>query len=285
MLAEELKIFLRGYNFRPNNLLGQNFLLDEEVLEQIADAAELSGRDQVLEIGPGIGNLTELLAARAGLVLAIEKDQRYFPILRDRLGDKLMAHTRTPKSSANVQLVFGDATIFNFQEILKPGYKVVANIPYYITGKIIEMLLAAKKRPARIIILVQKEVAERIVAGAGELSILALSVQLYCDAKMLGIVPKEMFYPKPEVDSAILALDVLSKPRLAVDEKKFFRIIKAAFAGKRKQIHNTLRDNLKIPESKLAEFFKKGIFDPKDRPQQLTLEQWYELYKFIEKQR
>lgn len=282
MLSEELKLFLRDYNFKPNEILGQNFLLDEEILEQIADAAEISKADEVLEIGPGIGNLTSELAARAEFVLAIEKDKRYFPILADRLGEKLIAHNRTPKPSANVEVVFGDALTFNFQELLKAGYKVCANIPYYITGKIIEMLLAAKKRPAKIVIMVQKEVAERITAEAGELSILALAVQLYCNARIKGVVPKEKFYPQPEVDSAILVLDVLPHPKFAVDEKKFFRIIRSAFAGKRKQLHNTLRSNLKLPEDSLKKIFESGEIDPKIRPQQLTLELWHRIYNILE---
>ena len=282
MLPEDLKFMLRQFNFKPNDMLGQNFMLDEKVLEQIAAAAEIKKTDEVLEIGSGIGNLTALLAGQAEFVLSIEKDRNFFPILKKALGDKLIPHTRTSKSSGNVQLIFDDATKFNFQEILKPGYKVVANIPYYITGKIIEMLLAAKNKPSKIILLVQKEVAQRIVAKPGQLSILAISVQLYCDAKNLGTVPKEKFYPEPKVDSAILALDVLAQPRFEVDEKKFFRIIKAAFAGKRKQIHNTLRDNLKLETKKLEEIFKQGIIDPAARPQEITLEQWKKVYDLIE---
>jgi 16S rRNA (adenine1518-N6/adenine1519-N6)-dimethyltransferase len=136
-----------------------------------------------MEIGSGIGNLTKLLSEKAEFVLAVEKDQRYFPILKDVLGEHLQSHTKTPKSKSNVQLVFDDVMQFNFQELLKPGYKVVANIPYYITGKIVEMLMLAKNRPSRIVLLMQKEVAQRIVAKEGELSILAISVQLFAEPK------------------------------------------------------------------------------------------------------
>ncbi|MBU6447910.1 16S rRNA (adenine(1518)-N(6)/adenine(1519)-N(6))-dimethyltransferase, partial [Patescibacteria group bacterium] len=227
----------------------------------------------------GIGNLTSLLANKSGFVLAVEKDERYFPILRDVLGGKLQAHNKTPGRGANVKLIFGDAMTLNFQDMLKPGYKVVANIPYYITGKIIEMLLAAKNRPAKIVLLVQKEVAERITSKPGNLSILGISVQLYADAKFVALVPKEYFYPQPEVDSAILVLDMLEKPRIDVDEKKFFRLLKAAFLGKRKQIHNTLENNLKLPESAVLAALKAAKIQPQSRPQELSLSQWEALYK------
>ncbi len=275
---ENIKSFLKKYGFQPNHLLGQNFLLNELTLEKIVEAAELKPGDQVIEIGSGIGNLTKLLADNADFVLAIEKDERYFPILKDVLGASLQSHTKTAKSISNVKLVFADVMRLNFQELVKPGYKVVANIPYYITGKIIEMLLAAKKRPSRIVLLMQKEVAERIVAPVGELSILAISVQLFAEAKVLHFVPKEDFYPVPKVDSAILILDLLEKPRYDVDQKKFFKVIKAAFAGKRKQIHNTLKNNLKLSADRAEEVLLRSKIDPKSRPQELGLQQWFELY-------
>ncbi len=271
--------FLKKYNFKPNDLLGQNFLTDTNALHEIVTAAELKKSDQVLEIGAGIGNLTELLAAQAGFVLAIEKDERYFPILHDVLGKKLQSHTKTPASSANVRVVFGDAMTFNFQELLKPGYKVVANIPYYITGKIIEMLVTAKNRPSKIVLLVQKEVAQRITAKPGDLSVLALSVQLYAETKLAAIVPKESFHPQPKVDSAILVLEMRSKPLFAVDEKKFFHLVKAAFLGKRKQIHNTLKNNLKLDQQEVLKVLAAAKVEPKTRAQQLSLDQWHGLYK------
>ncbi len=280
---EDIKSFLKKYGFQPNHLLGQNFLLNELTLEKIVEAAELKPNEEVIEIGSGIGNLTKLLADKAGLVLAVEKDERYFPILKDILGDSLQSHTKTPKSKSNVHLVFADVMRFNFQEIVKPGYKVVANIPYYITGKIVEMLLAAQNRPSRIVLLMQKEVAERIIAPAGELSILAISVQLFADAKVISVVPKEDFYPTPKVDSAILVLDLLPAPRYNVDEKKFFKIIKAAFAGKRKQIHNTLKNNLKMSAEAAEEVLKKSKIDIKARPQELSLQEWFQLYQNLEK--
>ncbi len=282
-MVNDIKSFLKQYSFYPNDLLGQNFLLNEMTLEKIAEAAELKPDQEVMEIGSGIGNLTKLLSERAGFVLAVEKDERYFPILKDVLGDALQSHTKTPKSKSNVQLVFADVMTFNFQELLKPGYKVVANIPYYITGKIVEMLMTAKNRPSKIVLLMQKEVAERIVAPAGELSILAISVQLFAEPKIIDMVPKEDFYPAPKVDSAILVLDMLDKPRYNIDQKKFFGIVKAAFSGKRKQIHNTLKNNLKLDDSTVEKVLAEAGIDPKARPQELTLAQWDSLYTSLEK--
>ncbi len=274
----EIKELLAKYKFRPNDLLGQNFLINEDALREIVSAAELSAGDDVLEIGSGIGNLTKLLSETGANVLAVEKDQRYFPILKDQLGEYLQTHSKTPKSKANVKLVFADITHFNFQQELKPGYKVVANIPYYITGKIVEMLLTAKNRPSKIVLLMQKEVAQRITAKAGDLSILAISVQLFSNPRIVGFVPKSDFFPSPKVDSAILVLDMLAKPKFNVSEKEFFRLVKAAFAGKRKQIHNTLKNNLGLEETTLLKALEASLVDSKARPQELSLEQWFKLY-------
>ncbi len=259
----DIKNFLSRYGFTPNQLLGQNFLVDEVALEKIVAAAAIKPKDEVLEIGPGIGNLTALLAKKTEHVLAVEKDERYADMLK----------------LENVRVEYADVTRFNFQAILKPGYKVVANIPYYITGKIIEMLVTAHVRPSRIVLLVQKEVAERIVAKPGALSILAISVQLWCSAKIVGDVPKESFYPQPKVDSAILQLDVLPKMRIAVEENKFFSIVRATFAGKRKQLRNTLKSNLKLDESSLEKVGK--VVDLTLRPQDLTFEQWLAIYQRV----
>jgi len=272
---------LKEFSFKPSDLLGQNFLINDDVLDAIVEAADIKPNDQVMEIGPGIGNLTARLAEKADFVLAVEKDQRFFPIIQKQLGDHLRSFNKTPKSSANVELIFGDILHYNFQEHLQPGYKVVANIPYYITGKIIEMLLAAKVRPSKIVLLVQKEVAQRIIAEAGNMSILAISVQLYSNPKLAFIVPKEDFYPAPKVDSALLVCDILKKPRVKVDEKKFFRLIKSCFAGKRKQLKNTLRNNLKMSVTQLQQLEQSGVIDLDHRPQDLNIDIWFKIYSYI----
>ena len=272
---------LKKYSFKPSDILGQNFLVNEITLDAIVEAAEIQPGDQVLEIGPGIANLTSRLAERADFVLAVEKDERFFPIIKAAVGKRLRSFGRTPSSTSNIELAFSDILRFNFQEQLDPGYKVVANIPYYITGKIIALLLAAKKRPSKIILLVQKEVAQRATAKPGDLSILGISVQLYSKARMVQIVPKEDFFPVPKVDSAILVLDVLPKPILDIDEKRFFRLIKACFAGKRKQLRNTLKNNVQVSASTLENIEKATEISLNLRPQDLSLDNWFKIYSYI----
>ncbi len=273
---------LKKYSFRPSDMLGQNFLVNEMTLDAIVDAAEVQPNDQVLEIGPGIANLTRRLAEKAEFVLAVEKDERFFPIIKAAVGkEHLRSYNKTPSSKANVELAFSDILKFNFQEYLDPGYKVVANIPYYITGKIIELLLAAKKRPSKIVLLVQKEVAQRATAKPGDLSILGISVQLYCKATLMQFVPKEDFYPIPKVDSAVLVLDVLPKPVLDIDEKKFFRLVKACFSGKRKQLRNTLKNNLQLSNDGIEEMEKVVGISFNARPQELSLDIWFKIYSYI----
>lgn len=277
----EIFDLLKKFSLKPSDKLGQNFLLNEETLDSIVATAELKKSDEVLEIGPGIATLTERLAQKAGFVLAVEKDKKFFPLIKESLGENLKPFSRTPPDKANVELVFADILSFNFQGLLQDGYKVVANIPYYITGQIIEMLLAAKKKPSKIVLLLQKEVAQRITAKPGEMSILGISVQLYAEARIIQIVPKIDFYPAPKVDSALVVLDLLKKPRINVDEIKFFRMVKACFSGKRKQLKNTLKNNLKLSAEKIAEAEKLSGITFSARPQELSLDNWFKIYSFI----
>ncbi len=268
MDLEQLKNLLRHYNLKPNFTYGQNFLLDEIVLEDIVDAAGITKEDVVLEIGPGIGNLTEKLCARAGFVLSVEKDPRFFPILK----------SVKKQYKDNFRFEIGDILEVDFQKLLPGGnYKVVANIPYYITGKIIQTLLAAKRKPTAITILTQKEVAQNITAGPGKLSVLAISVQLYGEPKLLLKVPAKSFYPAPKVDSAVLEIKLFGKPKYKIHEADFFKIVKACFAGKRKQLHNTLVNNLKLPAADVEKILEQLKINSAARPQELSIEQWVEL--------
>ena len=293
MDIDQLKNLLRRHNLKPNFTYGQNFLVDDFVLQDIVDAAEVSSDDAVLEIGPGIGNLTELLCQRAGFVLSIEKDPKFFPIL----------HAIKKNHKNNFRFEITDALEFDFQSYLrsvpiyrptgKPingratgfsSYKVVANIPYYITGKILRMLFSAKFKPESITILTQKEVAQNIIAKPGNLSLLAISVQLYGEPKIIQTVPAKSFYPTPKVDSAILRVDLFSKPKYQLqDEKRFFKIVKACFAGKRKQIHNTLVNNLHLDKNRVQEILLAVKIKPEARPQELSIEQWIQLNDKIDK--
>ncbi len=272
MNLEQLKQLLKRNNLRPNFTYGQNFLVDDLVLLDIVDAAELTSEDAVLEIGPGIGNLTELLCQKAGFVLSIEKDAKFFPIL----------HSIKKDHKKNFRFEIADALEFNFQEFFKEqgfsSYKVVANIPYFITGKILQMFMTAKFKPTSVIVLTQKEVAQNITAEAGDLSILAISVQLFGKPELVQIVPAKNFYPAPKVDSAILKIDLFKKPKYKIaGEKKFFKIIKACFAGKRKQIHNTLVNNLGQDKNFVLKILSELNIKSTVRPQELSIEDWVKL--------
>lgn len=269
MQAEELKNLLRRYGLRPNFTYGQNFLLNDSALVAMLDAAGINQTDAILEVGPGIGNLTALLLANAKFVLSIEKDKSFLPVLK-----------KLKREHKNFRYEFADILKFDFSRALEGhlNYKVVANIPYYITGKIIQLFLRAKKKPESITVLLQKEVARNIVAKSGEYNLLALSVQLFGEPKIIRNVPAADFYPQPKVDSAILHIELFEKPKYELeDEKKFFRVLRACFAGKRKQLHNTLVNNLRLDKFYVADVLKKLKIDPAARPQELSIEQWINL--------
>ncbi len=272
MDIDQLKKLLRHYNLKPNFTYGQNFLIDDFVLQDIVDAAEISEKDAVLEIGPGIGNLTRLLCQRAGLVLSIEKDPKFAQLLKALKKDY----------SKIFRFEIADALEFNFQEFFKErgykSYKVVANIPYYITGKILQTLLTANFKPSSVVMLTQKEVAQNLSAKAGDLSILAISVQIFGEPKLVQKVSARSFYPAPKVDSAVVKIDLRQKQKYKIaNEKKFFKIMKACFAGKRKQIHNTLVNNLSLEKNQVAEMLAGLKINPAARPQELSIEDWVRL--------
>ncbi len=278
MHVETLKNLLGSHGLKPNFTYGQNFLLDEIVLEDIVDAAGVKAGDKVLEIGPGIGNLTRKLLERGAYVLAVEKDPKFLPLL----------HSLKKDFKKTLRFEIADALEYNFQQFFKelPGsaeYKVVANIPYYVTGKILQMLLAAEFKPLSITVLTQKEVAQNVVAGPGKLSILAISVQLFGQPKLVRTVPAKAFYPAPKVDSAVLHIELFKKARYAVsDEKRFFRILHACFAGKRKQLHNTLKNNLQLTKERANEVLGEAGISAAARPQELSIEQWLRLAELIQ---
>ena len=272
MTVNELKSQLARYNIRPDKRLGQNFLLNEEVLDKIVEAADLSKADTILEIGPGLGFLTARLGQRAGKVIAIEKDRKLARVL-----NKIF------KKNKNIKIINDDILYLTADSSqLTAGYKVVANIPYYLTGKIIQEFLTGKSKPTLMVLLLQKEVAERITALPGQMSILSVSVQLHADPEIISHVGKENFYPVPEVDSAIVRLKILSKPRLAADEKEFFRLVKIGFSNKRKQLQNNLVSGFgkNFNYKAMLEDLK---LNPLTRAQDLSLEEWGRLYDQLNK--
>ena len=246
---------------KPNKHLGQHWLEDKRFLEAVAEAAEIQANDTVLEIGPGLGTLTKVLLGRGAEVIAIEKDPE--------LARKLF---KDPK------LEVFEADILSFDRShLTPGYKVAANIPYYLTSQLIRQLLYQSTTPSCISLLIQKEVAERIAANPGNMSVLSCSVQFKADVKLHEIVEARYFYPPPNVDSQIISI----KPRnnyFEADEKKIFRLWKAAFGEKRKKMSNSISGGLKIEKDIAEEILASCGLSTNARAQELSMEKWGELY-------
>jgi 16S rRNA (adenine1518-N6/adenine1519-N6)-dimethyltransferase len=272
--ALNVSALLRQFGLRPDKSLGQNFLVDEAALARVVAAAELADDDVVLEIGPGLGGLTRHLAQAAGRVVAVELDDALLPALESVL-----------RPYANVEIVHGDILALPPRRLgLPAGYKVVANIPYYITSAVIRHLLEADVRPVRVVLTVQREVAERICARPPEMSLLAVSVQFYSVPRVAGRIAAGAFYPPPNVDSAVVRLDVL--PRWAVevtDSEAFFRVVKAGFSQRRKQLRNALSGGLQLSGEQVEAWLRRAEVDPRRRAETLTLEEWGSLTATLER--
>lgn len=251
----------------PKKSLGQHWLKDPEILADIAEAAELTGDDVVLEIGPGLGTLTSRLLARANSVTAVEFDADLARKLPGQFPGKKLA------------VVNQDILQFDLSQLPK-NYKVVANVPYYITSKIVEKLMTAENKPSIAVLLVQKEVAERIAAEAGNMSVLSVSVQIFAEAELDIEVPKQFFTPPPKVDSQVVVLRTRNNPLIAPeDQKDFFRIVKAGFSAKRKKLRSSLSGGLGIDKSAVEELLKNTGISPDARAEDLAIEDWKRLLK------
>lgn len=251
----------------PKKHLGQNFLFDTSILLDIIRSANLSDRDTVIEIGPGPGNLTRLLAERVNKVIAIELD----PHLYSRLAEQL-------KDLDNVELVSGDALKFPYEQL--GSFKVVSNIPYYITTPIIFRLIEVRSVLESMTLTIQKEVAERIVAGPGtkDYGVLSIMVQFRAEPELTFIIPKEAFRPVPKVDSAVIHMRLRREPAVSVpDESVFFRVVKTAFSQRRK----TLSNSLKSLSKDVKDILHRAGIDPQRRPETLTLEEFANLSRFF----
>jgi 16S rRNA (adenine1518-N6/adenine1519-N6)-dimethyltransferase len=264
---------LKQFGLRPKKSLGQNFLSDNYALTKIVQAAEVNADDVVLEIGPGLGSLTQHLASIAKRVIAVEIDQTLMPVLRSELADR-----------SNVEIVNGDILDLDPADLLRGAstYKVVANIPYYITSAIVRHLLEASIRPSLIVLTIQQEVAERIIAQPNDMNLLAVSVQFYGSPRIVARIEAEAFYPAPNVDSAVVRIELNAKPRVDVNSvDTFFRVVKAGFSQKRKQIHNSLMGGLAKSREEIDQLLKDAGIDPKRRAETLTLEEWAKLANFV----
>lgn len=268
---------LQRHGLRAHKGLGQNFLQDPRALEQIVSAAEIRKTDTVLEIGPGLGSLTRYLAVSAKEVVTVELDENLLPPLKTVLAPY-----------QNIRLIHGDILKLSPNDLIhraaslvtEEDYIVVANIPYYITSAVIRHLLENKPKPYRIVLTIQKEVAQRICAQPGDMSLLALSVQVYGKPRIASHIPAEAFFPAPKVDSAVLCVDIYPSPLIRDDLlETFFKLIKAGFSQKRKTLRNSLSSGLHISPTDAANLLTGTNIDPQRRAETLSIEEWERLCK------
>jgi 16S rRNA (adenine1518-N6/adenine1519-N6)-dimethyltransferase len=252
---------------KPKKSLGQHWLHDKASLQAMCDAAKVQPSDTVLEIGPGLGTLTALLVAQAKRVVAVEFDARLAEGLSGRV------------AASNLEVFHEDILDFDFSR-LPAGYKVVANIPYYLTSNLIRVLSETSNPPAAAVLLLQKEVAERVVAGAGHMSLLSVTAQFYWAVSLGDEIPAQLFTPPPKVDSQILILEQHPEPLFpGVDERVFFRLARAGFSQKRKTLLNALSAGLHISREQAETTCGEAGIDPMRRAQTLSLEDWHRLYR------
>lgn len=280
-----VKSLLTHYNMSAQKSLGQHFLIDRQVLDTIIAAAQLTRNDFIIEIGPGFGVLTFPLAERAGRILAIETDKKILKILK-ALGS---GYTNIDLLPANILKIDNRQIYQRYQtwsrtKGTKTSYKLVSNLPYYITSAILKQFLETKYRPDLIVVMVQQEVAQRIVAKPGDLTLLGVSVQLFGEPEIVQLVPKNAFWPMPEVDSAILKIVPFSQIGHDIDDiRLFFRVVKAGFGERRKQLHNSLSGGLHLDDKNVRNLLAGIGIDPKTRAQDLKISEWAKIYHRLKK--
>lgn len=272
MNLKEIKDICQIYNIVPTKSKGQNFLFDENVVEKIVDSASLTKKDIVLEIGPGLGVLTDYLVERASQVVAVELDKKLVGFLHKKY-----------ESINNLKIVEGDVLKLDLDTLdLPTPYKIVANLPYNITSNFIRTFLEAKNPPTEMIIMIQKEVAQRIIAQVGDMSLLSLAVQFYAEPQILFTVGRGSFWPAPKVDSAVISLKLKKQPAFN-DPKLFFKLAKIGFSAKRKQLHNNLANGFHLTSDEVKSLIKNVGLDERIRAQDLEIGDWIKLIKLLNK--
>jgi len=268
----ELRNLLYAHHMRPNKAFGQNFLVDRAILQRIIEAAEIEPNDQVLEVGAGTGVLTRELAKHARRVVAVELER-----------DMLALLAKTTGEFRNVELLARNLLYLDPQEVFEQEpYKLVANLPYYITAPTFRHFLESGNAPSLLVVMVQYEVAQRIVAGPGDLSLLGVSIQFYGQPKIIAHVPARAFYPAPKVDSAILRVDLRKQVPLTPEQRdSFFRLVQAGFAERRKQLHNSLTHHLHQKNEEVRASLTAANIDPSRRAETLSIEDWLRLWHAV----
>lgn len=264
-----IKELLSKYETRPSKGLGQNFLIDNNILSKIIEAADIKSSDIILEVGPGIGVLTQELAKKAKKIIAVEKDATMVEILKETVNDY-----------KNIEIINADI----LKQFKSPDskYKVVANIPYYITAPLIRMFLESQNPPEEIILMLQKEVAQRICSKPPDMSLLAVSVQFYADPKIVSYVPKNCFWPAPKVDSAIIK--IVPEKKYNIPAESFFEVVKAGFSQPRKQLVNNLTtlkspNGVKLTKEQILVWLSENNIKPNQRAETLGVSDWINLTK------
>jgi 16S rRNA (adenine1518-N6/adenine1519-N6)-dimethyltransferase len=265
-----LRDFLFAHGIRPNKSFGQNFLIDRSVLHSIVDAAEIQESDQILEVGAGTGVLTRELAKHARRVVAVELERTMLELLAE-----------TTHSYPNVEMIARNLLFLNPVDVFGVApFKIVANLPYYITAPTFRHFLESRNRPRLLVVMVQHEVAQRIVAKPGDMSLLAVSIQFYGQPRIVATVPASAFFPAPKVDSAILRIDVNAAVPLSAQERDgFFRVVQAGFSEKRKQLHNALSRGLHRKDEDVRAWLAAANIDASRRAETLSIEDWLALWK------
>ena len=270
----ELRNFLYTHHIRPNKAFGQNFLVDHDVLLHIVETAEIHANDQVLELGAGTGVLTRELAKRARRVVAVELEREMLSLL-----------TKTTRNYTNVEIMERNLLYIDPSEVFgSDSYKLVANLPYYIASPTFRHFLESANPPRLFVVMVQYEVAQRIVAAPGDLSLLGVSIQFYGKPEIIEHVPARAFYPAPKVDSAILRIDLKDEVPLTPGQRdSFFRLVQAGFSERRKQLHNSLAHGLHRKNADVQPWLLAANIDPSRRAETLSIEDWLRLWHEMEK--
>jgi len=264
-----LRHLLQAHHMRPNKSFGQNFLVDRAILQKIIEAAELEQDDQILEVGAGTGVLTRELAREVRRVVAVELEQ-----------DMLTLLEKTAGGHPNVEIIARNLLYLDPQEVFgQDRYKLVANLPYYITAPTFRHFLESANPPRLLVVMVQYEVAQRITAKPGDLSLLAVSIQFYGQPRIIARVPARAFYPAPKVDSAIVRVDLHAQTPLGPEERDgFFRVVQAGFSERRKQIHNSLTHGLHHKNEEIRAWLEAAGIEANRRAETLSIEEWLRLW-------
>ena len=273
MKSEEVKDILNQLGSAPQKSKGQHFLLDETVCDRMVEVANVSAEDTIVEIGPGLGVLTKKLAETGAHVISVELDKNFVQYIESLF----QFDENVTVLEGDILRLIKDTSIFGY--IGEGSYKIVANLPYNITSHLLKSFLTAAHKPEKMVVMIQKEVAERITEEPGKMSLLSLSVQYYADPRLVMNIPADAFYPPPQVNSAILDIDIRKDNPSTEEEKELFRLAKMGFVGKRKQLKNTMMNGLHWDASKVEELLEKSNIKPQCRPQELSIDDWKRLAK------